>query len=406
MSDKINVGIAFGGVSVEHEVSVITGLQAAAALDESRYEPIPLYISKHGVWYTGAHLLDVKAYQSLDGVLAEAEPAVLVPSAAGKAEILLGDESFFGKRRRRRIDVLFIGLHGAEGENGALQGLCETYNIPYTGSGVMGSAVGMDKVVSKQLARDAGIPVVAFVEIRQADWIGAEEGMLDRCEAKLGFPVIVKPARLGSSVGIKRAESREELDTAVEDAFGYDDKVIVEEAVSNLREINCAVLGSPDNVLVSVLEEPVRSSDAALLSYEEKYTREEEAKGTGGAKGQQGEGMASMDRIIPARLEDEMTKSIRRLAAKVFKAFECAGVARIDWMINDGTKDLYFNEINTIPGSLSFYLMEPTGVSFQDLVSRMIDLAIDRKRQKNAKTRSYETNLLALKSIGGAKSVK
>jgi D-alanine-D-alanine ligase len=313
--------------------------------------------------------------------------------------------------RQVRVDVVLPGLHGGAGENGGVQGLCETFNVPYTGSSIFGSAAGMDKVLSKRLCRDAGIPVVDFVAFHEDDWAHREEAGLDRCEDEIGYPVIVKPARCGSSIGIVRADDRATLDAAIEDAFRYDDKVIVERAVDALREINCSVLGDRHDATPSVLEEPVPSEDEEVLTFQDKYMREDDADGTktGGAKDVSSggaEGMASLDRIVPADLSEARTERIQTLAVRLFHLCECAGVVRIDFMIDEDTDALFFNEINTIPGSFSFYLWEPSGVEFDELLDRMITIAQRRHREQNGRIRTYDVNLLAEKSLRGLQGAK
>jgi D-alanine-D-alanine ligase len=303
------------------------------------------------------------------------------------------------------------GLHGGAGENGGVQGICETFNVPYTGSSIFGSALGIDKVLSKHLCREACIPVVDFVAFREDEWAHQEEAGLDRCADTLGYPVIVKPARCGSSIGIAKADTRDALDAAIEDAFRYDDKVIVERAVQDLREINCAILGDVHEATPSVLEEPVASDADEVLTFQDKYMREDGgdgAKGAGGTKPatSQAEGMAALDRIVPARLSDERTQAIRDLAVRIFRLFECAGVARIDFMIDRATDEVFFNEINTIPGSFSFYLWEPSGVPFDELVHRMIEIARRRHREKNGRVQTYDVNLLAERDLSGLKGAK
>ena len=410
----LNVGVAFGGVAPEHEVSVISGPQAAAVLDRARYRPVPLYVAKDGTWYTGDHLLDPDAYKDLGRLRAEAVPVVLDPAAhPGTLDLVeTGKRGLFaGRPRRFRIDVMFLAFHGGEGENGGVQGLCETFNVPFTGSGVFGSALGMDKVLSKMLCRDQGIPIVAFVWFRESQWANREEAWLDQVEEQLGYPVIVKPARLGSSIGIGKADDRAELDAAIEEALRYDNKIVIERAVQELREVNCSVLGDPSQAQASVLEEPIPTEDDELLSFQDKYMH----GGEGGSKGQprgakqggdQAQGMASLDRLIPAPLSDEQTAEIRDLAVRIFQLFECAGVARLDFLIDGATGAYYFNEINTIPGSFSFYLWEPTGVPFDELTHRMIDIARRLHRQKNSRIRTYDVNLLSEKSLRGLKGAK
>lgn len=410
----LSVGVVFGGVSPEHEVSVITSLQAAAAMDRAAYTPVPVYIAKSGRWYTGAGLLDVERYRDLDAVVAGATEVTLQRREGPGARLVGTTRTLFRGPLEVGVDVLFLGLHGGPGENGAVQGACETVGVPYTGSGVFGSALGMDKVLTKVVCRDQGVPVVPWVSFREADWAGREAEWLDRVEAELGLPVVVKPARLGSSIGISKAETREALDAAVEEALRYDEKVVVEKAVVALREVNCSVLGSPREAQASVLEEPVRSSGEALLTFTEKYQRGGGGKGakgaprtSGGKAGATGSaGMASLDRLIPAPLSETDTAAARAMAVQVFRLFECSGVARIDFLLDDADGQLYFNEINTIPGSLSFYLWEPSGVPFPQLLDRMIRLALDRHAAEAGRIRSYDTNLLSAASLRGLKGAK
>jgi len=414
--DRLNVGVVLGGVAPEHEVSIISALQAAAALDRDRYRPIPLYIAKDGTWYTGEDLLDVERYRDLDALLEDAMPVALQPTPHGHLTLVEARprgamQRFARPPRQVRVDVVLPGLHGGTGENGGVQGLCETFNVPYTGSSIFGSAAGMDKVLAKRLCRDADIPVVDFVAFHEDDWAHREEAGLDRCEDEIGYPIIVKPARCGSSIGIVRADDRATLDAAIEDAFRYDDKVIVERAVDALREINCSVLGDRHDATPSVLEEPVPSEDEEVLTFQDKYMREDGADGakTGGAKDVSSggaEGMASLDRIVPADLSEARTERIQTLAVRLFHLFECAGVVRIDFMIDEDTDALFFNEINTIPGSFSFYLWEPSGVAFDELLDRMITIAQRRHREQNGRIRTYDVNLLAEKSLRGLKGAK
>ncbi len=416
-NQQLTVGVAFGGVAPEHEVSVITALQAAAALDRDRYRPVPIYIAKDGTWYTGEQLLELERFKDLDAVIDAAAPVVIAPGTHGTLQLIEQPAADTwahlsgGPPRQWTIDVVFLGFHGGEGENGGMQGLCETFNVPYTGSGIFGSALGMDKIRSKMICRARDIPVVDFVALAESDWAYHEENGLDRCEDALGYPVIVKPARLGSSIGITRADDRAELDGAIEEAFRYDNEVIVEHAVTELREINCAIVGDATAATPSVLEEPVAAEEDEVLTFQDKYLGEDESGtkyATPGAKlaGASPEGMASLDRVIPAELSDERTQMIRDLAVRIFQLFDCAGVARIDFMIDEATGEVFFNEINTIPGSFSFYLWEPSGVPFDDLVHRLIEIARRRHREKNGRIRYYDVNLLSEKSLSGLAGAK
>ena len=425
-TESLHIGMVFGGVSPEHEVSVISCLQAAHALDRGRYTPVPIYIAKDGAWYSGEPLLDVERYEDLDGLLEEAVPVMidtqsyrtleLVERRAGPSSLQAAfSRPFSTSAQRFPIDVMFLGLHGGSGEDGGLQGLCETLNVPYTGSGIFGSALGMDKVQSKMLCRDQEIPVIDFEWFREADWAGSEEAQMDRCEASLGYPVIVKPARGGSSIGIGRVENREELDAAVEEALRYDDKIVVERAVSELREINCSVQGDAGEAVASVLEEPIATDSDEVLTFQDKYMRDSDGGCASGAKGsgRRGSkrgggpgGMAGQDRIIPAELPDKRTQEIREMAVRIFRLFECGGVARLDFMIDEATDELYFNEINTIPGSFSFYLWDPSGVPFDELTSRMIEGARERHRRREGRVRTYDVNLLSAEKLKGLKGSK
>ena len=403
----LNVGLVFGGRSPEHEVSVITALQVAAAMDRTRYRPIPIYIAKDGNWYTGSELFNLDAYQDLE-TLTLVSQRVHLQRSSEKAMELVADvpKKWFGKQLQRvQVHLMFLALHGSEGENGSMQGLCEMHGIPYTGSGVFGSAIGMDKVYTKMLCRDQEVPIVPFIAFREKEWADHEEERLNDCET-LEYPLIVKPACLGSSIGIKRVIDRNQLDAAIEDAFRYDSKVLVEQAVPFLREVNCSVLGDADEAIASVCEEPLTGEE--LLSFQEKYMRSsgEGAKSSGAKQGtSSSHGMASLDRIIPAPLSDEQTSRVQELAIQVFQLFDCAGVARIDFLLNDSTGAIYFNEINTIPGSFSFYLWEPTGIPFRELTTRLIELALKRQKSRSRYVRSYNVNLLAMRA-SGTKGVK
>lgn len=419
----MTIGLFYGGVSPEHEVSVISTLQAAFALrDTGRFDLVPVYVAKDGLWYTGEALLDPNAYQDVPALLAKARRVTAEPSVGGRLDLVeIGVHGLFAHPRRYTVDVAFLGFHGGPGENGAFQGLCETFDVPYTGSGVFGSALGMDKVASKMVCRDQGIPVVPWVAFRESEWAGREAEWLDRCEADLsGYPVVVKPSRLGSSIGISLAPDRAALDRAIEEAFRYDEKIVVEYGVRGLREVNVSVMGTVNEATPSVIEEPIRTKGQELLTFQEKYQRGgggNPLAGKGGAKapvvqargakqGDRDSGMASLDRLIPAPLPPDQTDAIQALAVQVFQTFECAGLARLDFMIEETTGRVFFNEINTIPGSFSFYLWGPSGVPFPELAARLVDIALERHRDKNSRVRSYGVNLLSQKSLSGLKGAK
>lgn len=403
---SLSIGIVFGGLSPEHEVSIITSLQAAAALDRSRYTPIAVYLAKDGSWYTGSELLDIEAYKDVSALLKKATRVEIVPGLNKRLQLKEISKGSFLTRTPEgwEIDVMFLGLHGGSGENGGMQGLCELLDVPYTGSGVLASSLAMDKVRAKQYCESFEIPVVPSQNVREAQWANREEIWLDQLSSTLGFPLVVKPVRLGSSIGISRVESREKLDFAIEEAFRYDEDVIIEKAIVNLRELNCSVLGDEDTAVASVLEEPVTSG---VLTYEDKYMSGDAGEKAGGVKrSATAGGMASQDRLIPAPVSEDVASRVRRLAVQIFQLLGCAGVARIDFLMDDETGAIYFNEINTIPGSLSFYLWKPSGVEFPDLVERLIQIGLSRYASRSNRVRSYDVNLLEERAARGLKGFK
>ncbi len=390
---KQNLLIAFGGASPEHEVSVLTAMQVIAALEENEaYHLKPLYITKTGRWLTGNLLLDLKNFEDLKRLEKQCIPCSFAQNELGQAVLQEGENAFFSKAKRTSIHAVLAAFHGSTGENGAFQGVCETYNVPYTGSGVMGSAAGMDKVTAKTLCSAHKIPVVDGIDFYETDWVSKSSSILSSIK-KLGYPVIVKPVHLGSSIGVKIASNEESLVEAVETAFRYDAHILVEKVIKPLHEINCSVLGSTQQHDVSVCERPLGKEE--MLSFQDKYMSE------GGAKG-----MASADRIIPADIPDELAKKIQDTASQVFRILSCSGLARLDFLVNADTQQFYFNEINTIPGSFSFYLWKESAVSFSDLINRLIAIAIQTHKEKNGRIISYETNLLSKKAVKGMKGLK
>lgn len=398
------IGVFFGGQSPEHEVSVITGLQVVAALDPSQFEVTPVYVTKDGHWFIGARLGDITRYADIPALLSKAREVALATGPGRTLALVERKSSFIGSSKEILLDVAFLAFHGGAGENGAVQGLCETLSVPFTGSGIAASALGMDKVLSKKMCQMVGVPVVEWLEVWEYEWRGKEAAKLEEIETQIGFPAIVKPVRLGSSIGIARVLNRAGLDNAIEAAFRYDASVMIEKCVPNLREINCSVLGDGPNCQVSVLEEPV--SKEGILSFKDKYMRDGSPSKSGGAKSRPGEGMASLERLIPAPVSPELGDEIRILARQIFKALNCSGVVRIDFLMDDALQKVWFNEVNTIPGSFSFYLWQPTGLSFEALVQKLVDLAISSYENRSGRVRSYEVNLLATRSIGGLKGGK
>lgn len=383
--------IAFGGVSPEHEVSVITAMQAAAALKEKPYRLVPLYITKQGYWFTGPLLLELETYKDLKSLESKAQSCHFAIDEHGKTVLLSGKSGLFNKSESIAIKAVIVAFHGSEGENGSFQGLCEQYNIPYTGCGVTASALGMDKRLAKRICKSEGIPVVDDVWVTETGWSAGSGSIITDIE-KLGYPVFVKPVHLGSSIGVMKARSREDLQEAIETAFRYDSHLIVEKAVSPLIEINCSVLGDGADAEASVCEQPLSRDE--LLSFEDKYL------------GDAGKGMASATRLIPAPVGDELTLAIRETSLRVFRLLDCSGLVRLDFLVEKESGTFFFNEINTIPGSFSFYLWDKSGSTFPGILDRLIRIAEMRYREKNGRVRSYETNLLSTKAVRGLKGIK
>ncbi len=388
----INLAVFFGGRSVEHEVSVISALQAVASMDREKYNIIPVYITKQNDMYIGEAVGDINAYKDIPGLLKKSRRVIMVND--GK-EVVLRDHSasLFGKKSVR-VDVAFPIVHGTNVEDGTFQGYLKHLGVPFVGCDVLSSAVGMDKYVQKTVLKYNDIPVLDCLLFTLADYKNVDD-MIDRIEKKFGYPVIVKAANLGSSVGISVAKDRNALVTAIDDSFRYARKVLVEHAITNLREINCSVCGDENEAYASEIEEPFHSKE--ILSYKDKY----QSGGKGGSKG-----MAGVSRKIPADVPAEMRDRIRDLAVKSFKILGCSGVSRIDFMLDTDNNELYFNEINTIPGSLSFYLWEPAGVPYKELLDKMVDLALKRAREDEKLTFSFDTNLLSNNAFSGSKGAK
>lgn len=388
---KTKVGVFFGGRSVEHEISVISGLQAINALNAEIYEAVPIYISKQGKWYTGAELLETRNYRDIPALLSRSTEVFLRPEF-GTTRLYKSNPPIVGKNYVTDIDVVLPVLHGTNGEDGNFQGLITLTGLPMAGSSTLASANGMDKITMKMILRESGIPMIDYVWFTDKQWTRTRDVLIAQVEKEVGYPAIVKPANLGSSVGISQAVDRTALIAAVDNAKQYTTRIIVEKMITDLTEINCSVLGNADDCQASVCEEPIKSGE--ILSYEDKYV--------GGSKSAEGsKGMQSTRRRIPAELPKETTELIQHYACETFRVLSCEGVARVDFIIDNKHGKVYVNEINEIPGSLSFYLWEATGITFDELTNRLIEQALRRKREEGFKTISYDHNIFNLG--GGAK---
>lgn len=372
---------------MEHEVSIISALQVFHAIDNEKYNVIPIYITKQGIFYTGEPLQDIQNYKELDRMLSRCR-RIVITDYQGEKVISEFPGGMFRKNILARLDVVFPVVHGTNVEDGALQGYIETLDIPYVGCDVLSSALGMDKIAFKMVLKESGIPVLDYVWFYARNWFQDSEKVYQDIESRIGYPLIVKPANLGSSVGITPADNRNELEEAIDLAARFSNRIIIERKIQKLREINCSVLGDYETAAASVCEEPIGND--IILSYKDKYMN------TGG------KGMGGASRRLPADLPADQTRNIQELAVKTFKALDCSGVSRIDFLLDTGNDSVYVNEINTIPGSLSFYLWEASGKSFANLTEELIQLAFKRSREKSGLVFSYDTNLLALQGKNGA----
>jgi D-alanine-D-alanine ligase len=368
--NKVRLGVIFGSRSVEHEVSVITAIQLMKHVDTKKYDVIPLYIDKAGKWWLGSQELTAYSEQKIQHH--SFQEYVFNPSPTV-------DHGF---------DIAIIACHGTLGEDGTIQGLLELANIPYQGPGVVGSAVCMDKIITKKVLEASGIPVVNFQWFTKQEWKDDEEGVLDRLldsgntgHQLLHFPLFVKPANLGSSVGITKAKDKKSLIEAIEVALSFDRRVLIEQGMEDMKEVNVSVLGF-ESYLASTPEEPIASGE--ILSYADKY--EGGGKKTGG--------MASLKRRIPAPIPMSLTKRLQEAAIMAARQCDVSGVVRIDFMVRVGTGEFWLNELNTIPGSMSFYLWEATGVSYPELIDRLVEIATSRNAAKQGNITSIPTSII------------
>jgi D-alanine-D-alanine ligase len=387
---KLRVGILFGGRSGEHEVSLLSAASVLNAIDKEKYEVVPIGITKDGRWLTAEHaenllsgklVLEPRHLRAGDpettpaaAVLAQGESVIVPPEPAHHEEGLMPFQTDAAHLRRStdraiNVDVIFPVLHGTFGEDGTIQGLLELADIPYVGAGVLGSAAGMDKDIMKSLFIAAGIPIVKHVTILRSAWEQYPKKIEKLVASSLKYPVFVKPANLGSSVGISKAHNRKELGPAIEEAAKFDRKIVIEQAVGGkrekAREIECSVLGNDDPV-ASVPGEIVPVKE--FYDYDAKYLDE------------------GSELIIPARLTRAQTKKVQQLAVAAFKAVDCSGLARVDFLMDPATKKIYLNEINTMPGftSISMYpkLWAASGLEYSELIDRLIQLGLERHEDK------------------------
>ncbi len=386
---KLKVGVFFGGKACEHEISCISGNQALHAIDQDKYEVIPVYIAKNGDMYIGDDLWDIKNYYDLNGLCARLMKVSLVKDN-DKVYLREVKDSVFKKSYIEYLDVAFLVMHGTNGEDGALQGLLEMMGLPYTSSGVMASAIGQDKVIQKEVLAYHDLPLVSWTYFTRLEYKESYDTVKEKI-AKIGYPVIFKPANLGSSIGIEVVHSEEELEKKIKETLRYDDKILVEKYLEDFKEINCSIIGDVDGYRVSTLEEVLKNDE--ILSFADKYEGGTKGAKKGPLKGAKG-GMANTSRRIPADISQEMTKTIKDYALKAYKALDAYGVARIDFMV-DSEDHIYLTELNSIPGSLAFYLWKEEGIDFSKECDILIENAIKRYRHKEKMSFSFDTNILS-----------
>lgn len=389
---KIKIGVIYGGETVEHEVSVISALQAMNNLNEDKYDIVPIYISKDRIWYTGHMLRDIEFYKEFEDEKKYATKVMLYKK--GKTFLLQRTTGLF-RKDITDLDVILPVVHGNNVEDGSLAGLLDSIGIPYVGSHVLGGALGQDKVVMKQVMESVNLPIVPYTWFYDSEYLDNKENILKEIK-KIGYPVIVKPATLGSSIGIEVAKNEKDIESKIEDAMEYDTKIVVEKVIENLTEVNASVLGNYEYQKVSPLEEVMGEDE--ILSFADKYLGNAKSKGTAS------KGMASTSRIVPARISEKLTKEIQDTAKQVFKALNLSGVCRVDFLIDNKENKFYVNEPNTCPGSLSFYLWKEAGMKYSELLDEMISIAIKEYKHKNQKTMSFKSSIFD--GFNGSKGLK
>ncbi len=396
---KLQVGVIFGSRSCEHEVSIISAIQLMRQADKDKYDIIPVYIAQDGAWWTGEKLRDIRSFipafdPALPG-LVRVQPDLTAKSGALLAYARKGLFRGEGRSIAARLDLAIPVMHGLHGEDGTLQGLLELMDIPYASSGVAASSLCMDKILMKQLMRSFGFPVLKDLALSRSAWQNNAIEAIHLVESSLPYPVFIKPANLGSSIGVSRAIDFQSLKDALELAFSYDRRVLVEEGVDSPIEVNCAVLGFDDEAHASVVEMPV--TQGTLLDFNNKYIQ-------GGG----GKGMASLRRVVPAPIGEEMTARVRQLSVDVFRAFDCRGCVRVDYMIAPASDELTITEVNAIPGSLAFYLWEQSEprLAYRDLIDRLVKYALRAQHEKDENNFAFSSDILKSASLGGSKGAK
>lgn len=394
---KKNIMVIFGGKSTEHDISILSSLQAIDAFDKQKYDIYPVYITKQSRWLYGEKLKKIETFRNFN--YKNLKQVAILPCSD-----MLFIKKFGKFVPYKKIDCAFIIMHGMNGEDGTLQGLLELSNIPYSSSGILASSVGLDKIAQKQMFESLKIPIVPYLTMSKTEY--EKLGKKIKLDG-MSFPVVVKPNRLGSSIGISFCKNNKQLFKALELAFKFDDFVVIEKAIKKLKEINISVLGYKDDIKLSVTEQPLTNHE--LLTFTDKYCsgknggkikkapqkmecdcEEEKSNLSGGIKN----GMQSLSRIVPAKIDTETNNLVQKYAKEIFIGLKCKGVIRIDFMYDETKKVLYVNEINTIPGSLAYYLWEYKGISFSDELDYIVDIALEEHKEKNKNTFVFNGNVI------------
>ena len=399
---KMNIAVFFGSRSCEHDVSIVSALQCIEATKAAGFNVTPVYISRDGLWYTGEPLENIETFREFNP-MTKGITRVTLDVTANAGDLWAWPPQRAGLFAKVpaplcHIDCVIPVFHGWHGEDGTIQGLLEMANIPYASSGVLGSAIGMDKIAMKQILRGAGFPVLDFVWFTREQLKKERQAVIERVEKEIKYPAFIKPAALGSSIGVSRAKNREELERALDVAASYDRRILVEVGVVHPVEINCAAVGYGEDVRASVCEMPVPSSNDTFLDFWQKYLR------NASTKGEDSRGMKSLSRVVPAPIGDELTGRIQTMTCDIFKLLDCCGTVRVDFIL-DQNDMLFVNEPNTIPGSLAFYLWKARGLDFPKLIEKMVEDALRAHADKNSSVFAYDSSILK-KVAAGTKGSK
>lgn len=399
---KMNIAVFFGSRSCEHDVSIVSALQCIEATKAAGFNVTPVYISRDGLWYTGEPLENIETFREFNP-MTKGITRVTLDVTANAGDLWAWPPQRAGLFAKVpaplcHIDCVIPVFHGWHGEDGTIQGLLEMANIPYASSGVLGSAIGMDKIAMKQILRGAGFPVLDFVWFTREQLKKERQAVIERVEKEIKYPAFIKPAALGSSIGVSRAKNREELERALDVAASYDRRILVEVGVVHPVEINCAAVGYGEDVRASVCEMPVPSSNDTFLDFWQKYLR------NASTKGEDSRGMKSLSRVVPAPIGDELTGRIQTMTCDIFKLLDCCGTVRVDFIL-DQNDMLFVNEPNTIPGSLAFYLWKASGLDFPELIEKMVEDALRAHADKNSSVFAYDSSILK-KVAAGTKGSK